>query len=193
MPETSDSQFTWFDFVRRNNNELVATYGNLANRVLSMVQRNFEGRVPTPGDLDAEDQALLDQARTHLNDTAAELEACRFRPALQSAMSLAQAANRYLDAQAPWRAVREDVRDAATTLWVALSVINCLKTMFAPFLPFSSQDLHAMLGLPGNVEDDGWAWTSDAIKPGASLPQPTPLFTKLDESIVEEETARLGN
>jgi|TARA_Y100000310_G_scaffold174120_1_gene174219 methionyl-tRNA synthetase len=193
MPETSDSQFTWLDFVRRNNNELVATYGNLANRVLSMVQRNFEGRVPTPGDLDAEDQALLDQARTHLNDTAAELEACRFRPALQSAMSLAQAANRYLDAQAPWRAVREDVRDAATTLWVALSVINCLKTMFAPFLPFSSQDLHAMLGLPGNVEDDGWAWTSDAIKPGASLPQPTPLFTKLDESIVEEETARLGN
>ncbi len=192
MPETSDSDFTWLDFVRRNNNELVATYGNLVNRVLSMVQRNFEGRVPVPGNLDSADQDLLDQARVHFENTATELEACRFRPALQSAMSLGQAANRYLDAQAPWKAVREDVQDAATTLWVSLSVINCLKTMFAPYLPFSSASLHTMLGLPGSVEEEGWAWTPDAVKFGTALPKPEPLFTKLDESVIEEETARLG-
>ncbi len=193
MPETSDSQFTWFDFVRRNNSELVATYGNLANRVLSMVQRNFEGAIPAPGDLDAADQTLLDEARAHFEASAAEFEACRFRSALQSTMSLAQAANRYLDAQAPWKAVKADIQDAATTLWVSLSIINCLKTMFAPFLPFSSAKLHTMLGLPGDFEDDGWTWTPDALKPGTPLPEPAPLFTKLDESIIEKETARLGN
>ena len=106
-------------------------------------------------------------------------------------MLLAQAANRYLDSQAPWLRVRDAKDDAATSLWVATTVINCLKTMFYPFLPFSSEKLHAMIGLAGSVKDQGWCWRSDDMKPGTALPQPEPLFAKLDDSIVEQETARL--
>ena len=192
MPETSDSDFSWADFLRRNNNELVATYGNLVHRVLSMVGRNFDGKVPQPGELDDTAKELLSEAQQRFDETEQNLRECHFRAALQSAMFLAQAANRYLDAKAPWKAVKGDIEDAATTLWVGMTVINCLKTIFDPFLPFSSEKLQTMLGLEGTVQDEGWVWSQNAIKPGAALPVPQPLFTKLDDSIIEEETARLG-
>jgi methionyl-tRNA synthetase len=192
MPETSDSDFSWAEYLRRNNNELVATYGNLVHRVLSMVGRNFDGKIPKPGALDETAKELLSEAQSRFDETEQNLRDCHFRAALQSAMFLAQAANRYLDTKAPWRAVKEDIDDAATTLWVGMTVINCLKTIFDPFLPFSSEKLHALLGLEGTVQDEGWSWSHDAMKPGAPLPKPQPLFTKLDESIIEEETARLG-
>ncbi|MDP6454301.1 MAG: methionine--tRNA ligase [SAR202 cluster bacterium] len=192
MPETSDSDFSWAEYLRRNNNELVATYGNLVHRVLSMVGRNFDGKIPQPRALDETARELLSEAQSRFDETEQNLRDCHFRAALQSAMFLAQAANRYLDAKAPWRAVKEDIDDAATTLWVGMTVINCLKTIFDPFLPFSSEKLHALLGLEGTVQDEGWGWSQDAMKPGAPLPKPRPLFTKLDDSIIEEETARLG-
>ena len=82
--------------------------------------------------------------------------------------------------------------DAATTLWVSLSVINCLKTALYPFLPFSSEKLHLMLGLEGSIQDNAWTWDSDQIQPNVLLPKPTPLFTKLDASVVEQETQLMG-
>ncbi len=191
-PETSDSEFTWAEFVRRNNDELVATYGNLAHRVLTLVYRSFEGRVPSPGDVGAEGNELLATARRALFDTAENIEACRFRAGLASAMSLAQAANRYVDQRAPWHAVRKEPEEAATTLWVCLSVLNCLKTALYPFLPFSSQKLHNALGGTGNAQDAGWTWAPDALKVGAELGKPEPLFVKLDEAIIEQEEKRLG-
>ena len=196
MPETSDSDFTWAEYVRRNNDELVATYGNLVHRVLSMVGRNFDRAAPERGELDAESLALLDAAERGLNDVSDRLEACRFRNALQSAMGIAREANRYLDSKAPWQAVRSsdeaDKADAARTLWTAMSVINCLKTAFYPFMPGTSEKLHALLGLDGSVAEEGWRWDRDAIVPGSALPRPRPLFRKLDDSIIEEERARLG-
>ena len=192
MPETSDSQFSWQEYVRRNNNELVATYGNLVQRVLVMVSRNFDGAVPNQGPLDDASEGLLKEARRRFDEAGANLERCQFRAALQATMLLAQATNRYLDSQAPWHKVRDVKEDAATTLWVAMTVISCLKTMFYPFIPFSSEKLHAMIGLTGSVKDQGWCWSPDAVKPGAALPQPEPLFAKLDDSIVEQETARLS-
>ena len=191
MPETSDSQFSWEEYVRRNNNELVATYGNLVQRVLVMVRRNFDGVVPPRGSLDDASEGLLDEARHRFDEAGANLELCHFRAALQATMLLAQAANRYLDSKAPWHKVHDDKGDAASTLWVAMTVINCLKTMFCPFIPFSSEKLHAMMGLAGSVHDQGWRWNPDDIRPGAALPPPEPLFAKLDDSIVEQETARL--
>ena len=107
-------------------------------------------------------------------------------------MSLAQAANRYLDRKEPWKAVKEDRRSAATTLWVALAVINCLKTALYPVLPFSSARLHAMLGLDGCVEDQGWTWDPEALVGSSRLQNPEPLFVKLDDSIIEEESHRIG-
>ena len=194
MPETGDSDFSWSGFVRRNNDELVATYGNLVNRVLTLAYRNFDHQVPVPGALEPESQRLLDQAAAAFDSVDKSLGACRFRMAISQAMALAQDANKYLDTKAPWRSLRSDREATATTLWVALSAINCLKVVLFPFLPFSSQKLHEMLGFQGNVEQWGWNWeaTTDSLPPGQLLNQPQPLYTKLDEAVVEEETLRLG-
>lgn len=192
MPENSDSDFSWREYVRRNNDELVATYGNLIHRVLSMVGRNFEGKIPEPGELDEASKNLLKEARDKFDEAASNIEAVRLRAALSTNMSLAQSANRYLDQKAPWRAVKEDKADAARTLWTTLSVINCLKTMMNPFLPFTSQRLHGMLGFDGSVDEDGWDWNQDALAPGQDISKPEPLFTKLDEELVEAETQRIG-
>ena len=193
LPETSDSDFSWREYVRRNNDELVATYGNLVHRVLSMLNRNFDGALPDPGDLDEVSKGLLGEAQQRFDEAATYLEAVRLRQALQSSMALAQAANRYLDQKEPWRAVRTDKQDAARTLWTTLSVINCLKTTMYPFLPFSSQKLHGMLGFEGDVEDSGWTWDSAAMKPGQQLQRPTPLFQKLDEDVIAAEEQRLND
>ena len=192
MPETSDSDFSWREFVRRNNDELVATYGNLVHRVLTMVSRNFGGSVPAPGALNTGANDLLEGARHYLDEAGAHIEACRFRAGLQSAMALARSANRFLDQMEPWRAVRSDREGAGSALWVSLSIINCLKTMLYPYLPFSSEKLHGMMGLEGSVQDDGWRWEPDSLKQGHVLGTPEPLFDKLDERIIGEENERIG-
>ena len=192
MPETSDSDFSWREYVRRNNDELVATYGNLVNRVLTMVNRNFDGVVPEPGEPDELSAALLYEARERFDRTTASLEAVRLRLALSTAMGLAQAANRYLEQAAPWRSVREDRAKAGAALWTALAVIDCLKTLLYPFIPFSSERLHTMLGFEGSVRDAGWSWDPAATVPGRRIGRPEPLFTKLDEAVVESEAQRLG-
>ncbi len=191
MPETGDTDFSWHEFIRRNNDELVATYGNLVHRVLTFVYRNFDGSVPRPGELDSQSQALIKKAEDTLNIMDGLLYRCHFREAIRSAMSLAQEANRYLDSKSPWKVIKEDRQAAAKSLYVALTVICQLKTMLYPFLPFSSQKLHELLGFKGKVEDCGWQWQE--LPPGQKLLSPEPLFSKLDEKLVEEETSRLGH
>ena len=105
-------------------------------------------------------------------------------------MSLAQEANRYLDDKSPWKIIDEDRQASATALYIALSVLSCLKTALYPFLPFSSQKLHEYLGFEGRIEDYGWQLQTPL--PGQKLLEPKPLFTKLEEKLVEEETGRLG-
>ena len=105
-------------------------------------------------------------------------------------MSLAQETNRYLDEKAPWKAIKEDRQSAATSLYVALAVIAQLKTIFYPFLPFSSQKVHEYLGFEGKVESSGWKWQD--LPPGQKLLEPKALFVKLDKAVAEEETSRLG-
>ena len=194
MPESGDTDFSWGEFVRRNNGELVGTFGNLVQRVLTLAYRNFEGAIPDPGNLDAASQQLLERAGNALTAVGQSIAACRFRQGLNQAMGLAQDANRYLDTTAPWHSVRTDRQAAATSVWVSLSTINCLKVLLAPYLPFSAQRLHRMLGFEGDVQEDGWNWkpTTDGLAPGQKLPQPSPLYIKLDDSVVEEETSRLG-
>ena len=192
MPETGDSDFSWAEYVRRNNDELVATYGNLVHRVLTFTYRNFDRRIPSPGALDSQSQRLLDQAADTLDSVDKVLGGCRFRLAISQAMALAQEANRYLDGKAPWKTLKEDRETTATTLWVTLSVINCLKVLLCPFLPFSSRSLHELLGFRGNVERWDWEGTTEYLPPGQTLAQPKPLYTKLDDSLIEEETLRLG-
>ncbi|GAJ04371.1 unnamed protein product, partial [marine sediment metagenome] len=180
----------WREFVRRNNDELVATYGNLVHRVLTFVYRNFEGSVPEPGEFDAQDSQILSRARNTLETVDGRLYGCHFREAIRAVMALAQEANRYLDDKSPWKKIKEDRQAAATSLYVALNVIANLKTMLYPFLPFSSQRLHEYLGFTGRIEDYSWNWQE--LPPGQKLLPPQPLFSKLDDSLVEEEAKKLG-
>ena len=194
MPETSDSDFSWWDFVRRNNDELVATYGNLVHRVLTFTYRSFQGRIPQPGELDEAAQGFLARAGQLFQDIDHNLGLCHFRRALSHAMALAQEANRYLDRKEPWKIMKENPQDTATTLWVVLSVINCLKTALYPFLPFSSERLHLMLGFTDALSERGWSWepSLDALPPGQSMSKPDPLFSKLEKEVAVTEAERLG-
>ena len=191
MPETGDTNFSWHEFIRRNNDELVATYGNLVHRVLTFVYRSFDGCVPVPGELDSRSQAIIEQAKDTLDSMDKLLYHCRFKEAIRSAMSLAQEANRYLDEKSPWKIIKQDRQASATALYVAISVLSALRTALYPFLPFSSQKLHQFLGFKGSIEGDGWQLRLPL--PGQRLLPPEPLFPKLDEGLVAEEMARLGH
>jgi methionyl-tRNA synthetase len=194
MPETSDTDFSWREFVRRNNDELVATYGNLVNRVLTFVYRNFDGRVP--------EYSTIDDSGVDLNDKAMAIEVqvdgllsqCHFKQAITVAMSVAHEANRYLDEKSPWKVIKEDRQAAANSLFTVICIISRLKNMLYPFMPCSSQKVHEYLGFEGSIEE--YARKTRGVQPlpqpGQKLREPKPLFTKLDESIIEEETRRIG-
>ena len=185
MPETSDSEFREEELIRANNDVLIGTWGNLANRVISMVHRNFDGRVPATGALSPESVALLDEARRAFNSVGAEFETCHFRAALQEALRLAQSANKYLDERAPWKAVKSDREHAAETLSVALDVINALKVLLHPVLPFSTAQLHADLNQPGTVLADGWQYRQ--IPEGTQLNPAPALYTKIEVAAAGNE------
>jgi methionyl-tRNA synthetase len=213
-PETQDTDFTWAEFVRRNNDEVLANWGNLVNRTVTSAHRNF-GAVPEPGELTAEDNALLDGVAGGFETVGEHIENGRFRAALAEAMRLASTVNTYVSDQAPWALVKTDKDRAATVLFVALRAVDSLKTIFTPFLPHTSQVVHELLGHEGYLagplvfreveEEDGrkheiltgdyasWvgSWEPSDLQPGQTLQEPRQLFKKLDESVVEEELARM--
>jgi methionyl-tRNA synthetase len=215
MPESKDTDWDWEDFYHRNNDELVATWGNLVNRVLAFNYKNFDGKVPEPGPLTGEDEALLNQVEDGFQSVAQEMEAVHLRAALGEAMRLATEVNRYLDITAPWQAIKTDRISAARSVYTAIRAIDSLKILLAPFLPHSSEKLNGFLGYSqplfgsqdtARVKDelgehtilryhDAGAtgeWVPSQIEAGRILAQPGPLFKKLDIKIVEEERARLG-
>lgn len=186
-PESRDTDFSWDEFQRRNNDELVATYGNAVHRLLSFTQSRFGGVVPEPGPLTEADEAMLAQMRETFPAVAAEIEAVHLRDGLRAVMGLAGALNRYLDEAAPWKTLKTEPARAATSLWTALQVISALRVLTAPFLPFSAQKLHEYLGEAGSVHALPWAYRE--LPSGRELLPPQPLFRKLDD----EEMAALVN
>ncbi len=212
-PETQDTDFTWSEFVRRNNDELLANWGNLVNRTLTNAYRTF-GEVPEPGELLDGDRALLDGVAAGFSDVGAHIEAGRFRAALAEAMRLATTVNQYVSDQAPWALVKSDRDRAATVLYVSLRAVDGLKILFTPFLPHTSQQVHELLGHDGwiagplefrEIDEDGqthevltgdyasWVgrWEPSDLRPRQRLLEPRPLFRKLDDSVVDEELARM--
>jgi methionyl-tRNA synthetase len=214
-PETQDTDFTWSEFVRRNNDELVATWGNLVNRTLQSAYKHF-GAVPEPGPLSDADEALLSEVESGFDSVGSLIESARFKNALQEAMRLAALCNQYVAEQEPWAKLGPDPERAATILYVALRAVDNLKVLLTPFLPFSSQRLHELLGHDGLiagpleertvVEEGGrehvvltgdyssWVgrWEPSALPPGQALREPAPLFAKLDpEQVVADELARM--
>ena len=191
MPETGDANFSWHEFLRKNNDELVATYGNLVNRVLTFTYKNFNASVPDPGELDEMSKELLQKARNAFGDVDRNLYQCHFKEALKVSMALAQEVNRYLDDTAPWKMLKQDRLAAGKAVYTAICAISALKTLLYPFLPFTSQKLHNYLGFDGDISAAGWNFQMPLA--GQKLPQPQALFTKLEDKIVEEEMARLGS
>jgi methionyl-tRNA synthetase len=215
-PENNDTDFTWSEFVRRNNDELVANWGNLVNRSVSFAAKNI-GEIPGPGALTDADHRMLERSRSAFDTVAAELRRSRFKNAINEAMRAIGDANKYLSDQAPWKLRTEDPERMKTILHVALQAVDDGKTLLTPFLPGSSQKVFEMLGGNGTwsdmpeirevTEDDGPApypvltgdydglarWESQPIRVGTPLAPPKPLFTKLDTSVVAEELERLND
>ncbi len=218
MPEMRDSDWDWAEFVARNNNELVATWGNLANRVLSFCYKNWDGRVPEvdPAALRPSDLDLLAVIEAGFGSVGALYDAVKLRAALSETMRLATAVNQYLDTHAPWKQVKEDKAEAARTVYTALKAINSLKLLFAPVLPFTSERLHQFFGYETPLFGEQYTqeirdslgthkglryrppaalsegqWKPSDLQPGQKLNPPEPLFKKLDESLIEEERERL--
>jgi len=190
MPETADSDFTWSGFVQRNNDELVATWGNLVNRVLTFTHKNFDRSVPPAGELTAGDRGLITRAEEAIAETGREIAGCNFRAGLEAAMAAAREANRYVEDNAPWKLLGEDRDRCATVLYTAIAAIGGLNTALYPYLPFSCQKLHGYLGNEGPVDAGGWRLVMPS--PGRPLAESEPLFKKLDPEIIEQEEARLG-
>lgn len=214
-PETRDTDFLWDGFLSRVNNELVAAWGNLVNRMLSFAYKRYDGCVPDYGTLTPRDEALIALAENGFKVCGDLLEKVELREALSTAMSIVREANTYLSEQEPWKLIKEHPVDAARVVYTTLRVIDNLKTLLAPFLPFSSQQVHTYLGGDGQlfgdiniveyqeearthkalVYDGSKAigkWAVSTLKPGQALREPAPLFVKLDPEIVDQERAHLG-
>jgi len=179
LPEQADTEISEEEIIRRINDELVSNWGNLVNRVLSMVYKNSDQMIPSPDELTNEDQSLLDQVDESLRISSEQFDQVELRAALRTAMESAQATNRYLNATEPWKILKVDEQRGLTILFVALSAINGIRIMFRPFLPFSSQTLDSLLG-----EQTGWE--RQELQPGSPLAKPVPLFRKV-------ETGESGN
>jgi len=215
MPESKDTDWDWEDFYHRNNDELVATWGNLANRVLAFNYKNWDGKVPDPGPLTEQDEALIQTVQDGFESVGRELEGVHLRAALGEAMHLATEVNRYLDQTAPWATIKTDRVAAARSIYTSLRCIDMLKVMLAPFLPFTSEKLHLMMGYDEPLFGKQWVksvtdevgthntlqydhanasgkWEPGMIDAGRVLRTPGPLFRKLETKIIEEERSKLG-
>jgi methionyl-tRNA synthetase len=213
-PENQDADFTWSEFVRRNNDELVGTWGNLVHRTLVNAHRNF-GAVPEPGELTDRDRRVLDQVEGGFESVGSLLGTTRFKAALQEVMRLAGLVNQYLGEEQPWHLIKHDRVRAATTLFVALRAVDSLKVLMTPFMPFSSQRLHQMLGyddviapqsevreygeeggathrVQGNEYDASLRWCPSTLPAGRPLQEPRALFKKIAPEVVEEELSRMA-
>jgi methionyl-tRNA synthetase len=189
LPETKDSEFTWKDFQAKNNNELVAIFGNFVNRALVLTQKYFENRVPPMGTLSAIDQKALADLKEFPAKIGASIEAYRFREATANLMDLARLGNKYLAETEPWKLAKTDLGRVGTILNVSLQIAASLAITVEPFLPFTSKKLSAMLGL--SKLDWSHAGSNDLLKEGAQLGAPMLLFEKIEDEVIEAQIKKL--
>ena len=190
-PETRDNDFTWADFQARNNNELVAILGNFVNRAMVLTHKYFDGVVPAPGELTDTDRAMIDEVKTAVAALTEALETFHFREGVKQAMEIARIGNRYLQETQPWAVAKTDMARTATILNLAINLCANLAIAFAPFLPFLSEKLVAMLGL----KDFTWQQLGsfDLVAPGTQLAKPELLFEKIEDSVVEAQIQKLND
>lgn len=189
LPETKDSEFTWKDFQAKNNNELVAIYGNFINRTLVLTHKYFGGTVPERGNLQTIDEEALNRINVLAKEISESIESFRFREANALMMDLARAGNKYLADTEPWKAIKEDEDRVKTILHIALQIATSLSILSEPFLPFTAAKLRDML----NIEAIAWQNANDdiLIPDGHQLNQPSLLFEKIEDQVVEDQVKKL--
>jgi methionyl-tRNA synthetase len=215
MPETKDADYAWEGFLNRVNNELVAAWGNLVNRMVGFAYKRFDGQVPTYDKLTEADEAIIARVESGFEEVSTLIEQVKLREALNVVMGLTRETNQYLDRREPWKTFKTDPTDAARSVYTVLRCIDNLKTMFAPWLPFSSQQVHTFLGYEGQIFGDLniqtiqeetrdhlvlvydatnaiGKWEVSQLQSGQVLNKPAPLFVKLEPEIVEAERQYLG-
>ena len=188
-PETKDNNFTWKDFQDRNNNELVAVYGNFVNRALQLTKKYFNGVVPECGELQEVDRKAIEEFKDVKQKVEALLDTFKFRDAQKEAMNLARIGNKYITDCEPWHVAKTDMERVKTILYLSLQLVANLEIAFEPFLPFSSARLREML----NVTDTDWAQlgSTELLKPGHQLGTPALLFEKIEDEAIEAQLKKL--
>ena len=188
-PETKDNNFTWKDFQDRNNNELVAVYGNFVNRALQLTQKYFNGIVPECGELQDVDRAAIEEFKDVKQKVEALLDAFKFRDAQKEAMNLARIGNKYITDCEPWHVAKTDMERVKTILYISLQLVANLEIAFEPFLPFSSAKLREML----NVAETEWdqLGSTELLKPGHQLGTPALLFEKIEDDAINAQLQKL--
>lgn len=188
-PETKDNNFTWKDFQDRNNNELVAVYGNFVNRALQLTKKYFNGVVPECGELQEVDLKAIEEFKDVKQKVEALLDTFKFRDAQKEAMNLARIGNKYITDCEPWHVAKTDMERVKTILYLSLQLVANLEIAFEPFLPFSSARLREML----NVTDTDWAQlgSTELLKPGHQLGTPVLLFEKIEDEAIEAQLKKL--
>ncbi len=188
-PETKDNDFTWKDFQARNNNELVAVYGNFVNRALQLTQKYYEGVVPACGELTDYDRETLNEFKDVKKRVEELLDAFKFRDAQKEAMNLARIGNKYIADCEPWKVVKTDPERVKTIIYLSLQLTANLAIAFEPFLPFSSERLRGMLAM------DSFEWEqlgrTDLLEAGHKLPKPELLFEKIEDDVIEAQVQKL--
>jgi methionyl-tRNA synthetase len=182
LPEQNDTDLSNAGIVTRVNDELLATWGNLVNRVLSMSSANFSGAVPQPGEVTADDRLILDLQTKTLGAVGDQIERVELRAALRTAMEAASEVNTYLNAQEPWKVIKEDPVRAGTVLWTAIQAISAIRVALTPYLPFSSSVIGEMLGVGTELK----SWASVEVPGGTPLGEVQPVFTKLEADALDD-------
>ncbi|WP_339835809.1 methionine--tRNA ligase [uncultured Flavobacterium sp.] len=188
-PETKDNDFTWKDFQARNNNELVAVFGNFINRVVVLTNKYYDGIVPSPNEFSEVDEATLTELKAYPNVISSSIERYRFREALGEMMNVARLGNKYLADEEPWKMVKENPERVKTQMYVALQIAAALSVLAEPFLPFSSTKLENMLNCKLAWNDV--STNSDLLIAGHKIGQAELLFSKIEDEDVQKQVDKL--
>ncbi|HLV50690.1 MAG TPA: methionine--tRNA ligase, partial [Flavobacterium sp.] len=193
-PETKDNDFTWKDFQARNNNELVAIFGNFINRVVVLTNKYYNGVIPTPNALTEVDERTLTELKAYPAVIESSIERYRFREALGELMNVARLGNKYLADEEPWKLIKTDEERVKTQMYVALQIAAALSTLAEPFLPFSAAKLKKMLNVTSSGVEMTWnqvAETSDLIPAGHQIGQAELLFAKIEDEEIQKQIDKL--
>ena len=191
-PEAKDNDFTWKDFQARNNNELVANYGNFINRVVVLTNKYYNGVVPTPGNYNTIDEEVLNNISEFPDKIASSIERYRFKEAAQIMMDLARLGNKYLAEQEPWKTVKEDEERTRTIMYVSLQIAAALAVVSEPFLPFTASNLKTMLNLPENITWNSIKENAIQLQTEHQINKASLLFERIDDDVIQKQLDKLA-